>query len=162
MTPGPHAGCRLQGRPYRCPTTVLFKRLPPSASSSSSLSSSSPVLLLLTPPLAVVVIIVIVKPHRGIPCERVTLPRQSAVSAHLIDGGGTTEVPEVAEQDCRVLLWSLPLPIVFFTITVVVIVTVSKGGHSLGAMECAPSFWLPWMAWQKRGECAIMVVGCGV
>jgi hypothetical protein len=73
-----------------------------------------------------------------------------------------TEVPEDTEQDCCALLWSLPLTIIFFTIIVVVIVTVGKGGHSLGVMECAPSFWLPWMAWQKRGECVIMVVGCGV
>jgi hypothetical protein len=73
--------------------------------------------------------------------------------------GGTTKVPEDAEQDRRALLWSLPLVIVFFTIVVVIVVTVGKVGHSLGAMECAPSLWLPWMAWRKRGECAIMVVG---
>jgi hypothetical protein len=68
--------------------------------------------------------------------------------------GGTTGVSEDAEQDCRTLLWSLPLTFTFFTIVVVVFVTVNKGGHSLGTMECAPSLWLPWMAWQKRGECA--------
>ncbi len=66
--------------------------------------------------------------------------------------GGTTEVPEDAVQDLHALLWGLPLAIVFFTIVVVAVVTVGKGGHSLGAMECVPSFWLPWMAWRKRGE----------
>ncbi len=43
-------------------------------------------------------------------------------------------------QDRRVLLWGLPLAIVFFTIVVVFVVTVGKGGHGLGVMECAPSF----------------------
>ncbi len=74
--------------------------------------------------------------------------------------GGTTEVPEDAVQDLCMLLWGLPLAIVFFTIVLVVVVTVGKGGHSLGAMECAPSFWLPWKAWWKWGECGMMVVGC--
>ncbi len=73
-----------------------------------------------------------------------------------------TEAPEDAVQDHHALLWDLPLAIVFFTIVVVVIITIGKGGHSLGVMECAPSFWLPWMAWRKWGECGMMVVGCGV
>jgi hypothetical protein len=30
-TPGPCVGCRLQGWPYRCPTTVPFERSPPYA-----------------------------------------------------------------------------------------------------------------------------------
>jgi hypothetical protein len=42
--------------------------------------------------------------------------------------GRTTEVPEDAVQDLRALLWGLPLAIVFFTIVVVVVVTVGKGG----------------------------------
>jgi hypothetical protein len=58
--------------------------------------------------------------------------------------GGTTEVPEDAVQDLCALLWGLPLTIIFFTIVGVLVVTVGKGGHSLEAMECAPSFWLPW------------------
>ncbi len=33
------------------------------------------------------------------------------------------------------LLWNLPLAIVFFTIVVVVLVTVGKGGHSLGRRD---------------------------
>jgi hypothetical protein len=62
-----------------------------------------------------------------------------------------TEVPEEAVQDCCALLWSLPLTIVFFTIVVVVVVTVGKGGPSLGAMKCAPVFGcLGWHA--KIGE----------
>ncbi len=112
----------------------------PPLSSSSSSSSSDP---------------------RGIPRERVTPPGK-ARSAHTRSTGGTTEVLEDAEQDRHALLWSLPLAFVFFTIVVVAVVTVGKGGHSLGAMECAPSLWLPWMAWRKRGECAMMVVGYGV
>ncbi len=63
----------------------------------------------------------------------------------------TTEVPEDAEQDHRMLLWSLPLAFVFFTIVVVVVVTVGKGGHSLGAMECAPVCGC--LGWHgKKGE----------
>jgi hypothetical protein len=49
-TPGPRAGCRSRGWPYRRPTTVLFELLPPSASSTLSSLSSSSVLLLLVPP----------------------------------------------------------------------------------------------------------------
>jgi hypothetical protein len=82
------------------------------------------------------------------------LPWWSADSTHPIDGGGVTEVPEDSAQDCCTLLWGLPIAIVFFTIVVVVIVTVGvgKGGHSLGMMECAPSFWLPWMALAEMGR----------
>ena len=54
--------------------------------------------------------------------------------------GGITEVLEDTVQDRHTLLWGLPLAIFFFSIIVVVIVTVGKEGHSLGA---APSFWLP-------------------
>ncbi len=69
------------------------------------------------------------------------------------------------KTQCRIFACSSgvsPLAIVFFTIVVIVVVRVGKGGHSLGAMECAPSFWLPWMAWRKWGECGMMVVGYGV
>jgi hypothetical protein len=57
-----------------------------------------------------------------------------------------TKVPKDAVQDHRALLRGLSLAIVFFTIVVAVIVTIGKGGRSLGAMEFAPNFWLPWMA----------------
>jgi hypothetical protein len=69
-TPGPCAGCQLQGWLYCHPTTVPFKQLPPLA--SSWLSSPSSVLLLL--PLLPLIIIVVIKPRSGIPCKRIALP----------------------------------------------------------------------------------------
>jgi hypothetical protein len=75
--------------------------------------------------------------------------------------GGVTEVPEDAEQDCCALLWSLPLTIVFFTIVVVVVVTIGKGGHSLGMMECAPSFWLIFHL-RRKSHCALIAAHDGI
>ncbi len=132
---------------------VPFKQLPP------LVSLSSIHLLLVLPLILVVVVVVVDGPCRGIPRKRIA-PPGGARTAPTQSRGGTTEVPEDAVQDCRALLWDLPLAIIFFTIIVVIVVTIGKGGHSLGTMECAPSFWLPWMALAEMGK--VWDDGCGL
>jgi hypothetical protein len=152
MTPGKRAGCQSQGRPYRRPTMVPFEQSPPSASpllsslSLLSLSSSSSVHLLLIPPLIVIVVVVIVVRSVSLaPAKRGQHPpnrRGGMTEVHPGRCSAGSSCAPLGSPPCHCLLHHCR----------------SRCCHNrqqgAAAMECAPSFWLPWMACKKWGAVA--------